>query len=173
MPNSKPCSNPDVMNPKPIVRLVLWIVVIGSVAVWAGRELKKSKAYSDAARQAPIAEQLPAIQGPQVVMTYFLLGKRCTTCRKIEAFTRATAEQEFARELASKQLVFRIIDTDEPANRHYLKSYQLTTKAVVISRRLEGRETAWQDMEKVWDLLDDEAGFRAYLGAQIREYLGT
>jgi hypothetical protein len=35
-----------------------------------------------------------------------------------------------------------------------------------------GHETGWKDMPKVWDLLDDEATFRAYLGGQIREYLG-
>ena len=161
------------MNAKQVIRSVLLIVAIGSVLVWAGRELKKSKAYSEAAQQAPVAEQLPLIEGPQVVMTYFLLGKRCTTCRRIEALAKATAEQDFAGELASNKLVFRVIDTNEPAHRHYLKDYQLTTKTVIISRRLDGRETDLKDMEKVWDLVDEETAFRAYLGAQIREYLGT
>ncbi|HSP44116.1 MAG TPA: nitrophenyl compound nitroreductase subunit ArsF family protein [Luteolibacter sp.] len=161
------------MNPKQIARIVLLAIVVGSVAVWAGKEFRKSKAYSEIAEKSPAAEQFPAIDGPQVVMTYFLLGKRCTTCRILEAFTKATAEQDFADELASHRLVFRVIDTEQPAHRHYLKDYQLTTKTVIISRRLDGKETEWKDMEKVWDLVDEETAFRAYLGEQIREYLGT
>jgi len=161
------------MNTKQIARLSLLVIALGSVAVWAGKEIQKSKAYAEAAEQTPAAEQLPAVDGPQVVMRYFLLGKRCTTCRKIENFTQVTAEKDFATELAANKLVFQIIDTGEPANRHYLKDYQLTTKAVVISRRVEGRETEWQDMEEIWDLVDDETAFRAYLAAQIRDYLGT
>jgi hypothetical protein len=161
------------MKSKQIARLVLWVIVIGSVAVWAGKEFRKSKAYAEAAERTPAAEQLPKVAGPQVVMRYFLLGKRCKTCRIIENFTRITAEQDFTEELAANRLVFQVIDTDEPANRHYLKDYQLTTKAVVISRRSDGRETVWKDMEDVWDLVDDETAFRAYLAEQIREYLGT
>jgi hypothetical protein len=44
---------------------------------------------------------------------------------------------------------------------------------VVISRRIGGREMEWMDMEDVWNLVDDETAFRAYLAAQIRKYLGT
>jgi hypothetical protein len=106
-------------------------------------------------------------------MTYFLIGTRCVSCKKIEALARATAEQDFAAELAANKLVFRVIDTGEPANHHYLKNYQISSKTVVISRRVEGKETTWKDMEKVWELLDDAPAYRAYLGAQIKEYLGS
>jgi hypothetical protein len=160
------------MLAKSIIRALLLVIAIGSVLVWAGREFGKSQAYSSAAEKPPAAERIPAVEGPQVVMTYFLIGKRCKSCRIIENLTRLTAERDFAAELASGKLVFRVIDTGQPANRHYLKDYQLATKTVVISRRVGGHETGWKDMPKVWDLLDDEATFRAYLGGQIREYLG-
>jgi len=161
------------MIAKQIIRSLLLVVALGSVLIWAGREFRKSQAVAEATQRPATTEQIPAVDGPQVVMTYFLLGKRCTSCRKIEALTRATAERDFANELASHKLVFRVIDTDEPAHRHFLEDYQLTTKTVILSRRLNGGETEWKDMEKVWDLLDEEAAFRAYLGEQIRSYLGS
>ncbi len=160
------------MIAKQILRSVLLIVVLGSLAIWANREFKKSTSYADAEKQPVPAENLPVVDGPQVVMTYFLIGARCESCRKIEALARETAEKDFPAELASKKLIFRVIDTAEAANRHYLNDYQLSSKTVVISRRLDGRESAWKDMEKVWDLLDDPPAYHAYLGARIREYLG-
>ena len=132
------------------------------MAIWASREFQKSEAYAEAESRPKPAEELPAIEGPQVVMTYFLVGTRCVSCKKIEALARETAEQDFAAELAANRLVFRVIDTGEPANRHYLDDYKLTSKTVVISRRIDGKETTWKDMENVWELFDDAAAFVAH-----------
>lgn len=161
------------MIAKQIVRSVLVIVVLGSLAIWANREFQKSQSYAEAEKQAVPAENLPGVDGPQVVMTYFLIGTRCPSCKKIEALAKEAAEKDFAAELAANKLIFRVIDTGEAANRHYLNDYQLSSKTVVLSRRVDGKETAWKDMEKVWDLLDDGPAYHAYLGTQIREYLGS
>jgi hypothetical protein len=180
MPNWKSCFNPnnqptpvDAMNAKHIIRLALLAVVLGSVAVWGAKEYRKTKAIVDAATKPAPAETVPAVQGGQVVMTYFLGGTRCPSCVKIEAFTKATAEKDFAAELASGKLVFRIINTDEPANRHYIDDYKLASKMVVISHRVDGKQTEWQAMEKIWDLLDDESAFRTYLGETLHKYLDS
>jgi len=159
------------MIAKQILRSVLLIVVLGSLAIWANREFQKTKGIAEADKQQVPVESLPVVDGPQVVMTYFIEGTRCASCRKIEALTRDTAEKNFPSELASKKLIFRVIDTDSPADHHYLKDYQLSSKSVVISRRNDGRETAWQVMGNVWDLLDDPAAYQEYLSTQIREYL--
>ena len=106
-------------------------------------------------------------------MTYFISGTRCESCQKIEALTKETAEKDFAEALAGGKLVFRVIDTGEPGYQHFIKDYQLTSKTVILSHRKDGKETEWQDMAKVWDLLDDAPAFHAYLGEQIRKYLGT
>lgn len=157
------------MIAKQIVRSVLLIVTLGSLAIWANREYLKSQAAAAPAA----AENLPVVTGDQVVMTYFISGTRCESCKTIEALSKETAEKDFAGALASKKLVFRVIDTGEPGNRHFIKDYQLTSKTVILSHRKDGRETGWADMAKVWDLLDDAPGFHAYLGEQIRKYLGS
>ncbi len=106
-------------------------------------------------------------------MTYFRNNIRCVSCKKIEALTNETARKDFAEELASGKLVFRVIDVDEPANNHYIKDYQLTTKSVVISLHVDGKETSWTDMEKIWDLLSEPEAFRAYLAEPIRKHLAS
>ena len=105
-------------------------------------------------------------------MTYFISGTRCESCRIIEALAKETAENDFAAAFASGKLVFRVIDTSEPGYQHFIQDYQITSKTVILSHRKDGKEIAWADMAKVWDLLDDAPGFRAYLGAQVRDYLG-
>ena len=157
------------MIAKQIIRSVLLIVVLGSLAIWAGREFQKSSA---SAPERPV-EVFPKVDGPQVIMTYFLFGTRCESCRKIEDLARRTAEMDFPAELASHKLIFRVIDTGDAANRHYLEEYKLSFKTVVISRRVDGVETAWENMEKVWDHLNAPDAYRAYLGGRIRAYLGS
>ena len=157
------------MIAKQLVRSILLIVVLGSLAIWANRESQKSQATA-----VPAAvENLPAIAGDQVIMTYFISGTRCESCKKIEALSRETAEKDFPDALAKKKLVFRVIDTGESGYQHFIKDYQLTSKTVILSHRRNGKETEWKDMAGVWDLLDDAPGFHAYLGEQIRKYLGT
>jgi hypothetical protein len=157
------------MITKQIIRSILLIVALGSLAIWANREYQKSHAEAVPAVQ----ENLPAVTGDQVIMTYFISGTRCESCQRIEVLSRETAEKDFADALVSGKLVFRVIDTGEPGYQHFTDDYQLTSKTVILSHRVDGRETEWADMAKVWDLLDDAPGFHAYLGEQIRKYLGS
>ena len=160
------------MIAKQIIRGVLLVIVLGSLAIWANREFSKSRAITEAAADPSKAEPLPNVAGNQVVMTYFISGTRCESCKKIEDLASLTAKRDFPSELASGKLVFRVIDTGEPANHHYEADYKLASKTVVLSHRVDGRETEWTAMDKVWDLLDDPDGYRAYLSGTIRTYLG-
>lgn len=159
------------MITKSILRSVLLIIALGSLAIWGNREYQKSSAARTA--KAAVAEEqaIPVIAGPQVVVSYFLIGTRCPSCKKIEALAKETVEQEFADEKSSNKVVFRVINTDDAAHHHYIEDYKLAFKTVVISRRLNGKEIAWANMEKVWDLLDDGPAYHTYLGDQIRAYL--
>lgn len=161
------------MIPKQIIRSVLLLAVFGSLAIWANRQYQKSQAIDAASQAPPAAEELPQVEGDQVIMTYFISGTRCESCETIEALARETAEKDFPDALSNKSLVFRVIDTGDASRHHYIKDYQLTSKTVILSHRVQGKETEWSDMSKVWDLLDDGPAFHAYLGEQIQKYLGT
>lgn len=160
------------MIAKQIIRGVLLVVALGSLAIWGNREYQKSRAIARAAATPPPAESLPIVAGNQVVMTYFISGTRCVSCKKIEDLSRETAEKDFPAEMAGKKLVFRVVDTGEPANHHFVDAYKLTSKTVVLSHRVDGKETEWAAMDKVWDYLDDPNAFHSYLAGTIRKYLG-
>ena len=159
------------MITKSILRSLLLIIVLGSLAIWGNREYQKSRATSASKAAAAEEQAIPVVDGPQVVVTYFLMGTRCPSCKKIEALAKETVEQDFATEKSNNKIILRIINTDDAAHRHYIEDYKLAFKTVVISRRLNGKEIAWANMEKVWDLLDDGPAYHAYLGDQIRAYL--
>lgn len=155
---------------KQVLRSVLLVVVLGSVAIWANKQYQKSRAEES----APVVEEaVPESEGDQVVMTYFISGARCQNCRKIEALARETAEKDFQEEMGEGRLVFRIIDVGEPGKGHYVDDYQLTSKTVVVSHLVDGEEVEWENMSKVWNYLDDPEAFRAYLAGQIEKYLGS
>jgi hypothetical protein len=161
------------MIAKQIISSVLLVIALGSLAIWGNREYHKSRLIASISNTQPSVETLPVVAGNQVVMTYFISGVRCESCKKIEDLSRETAEKSFSAEVATQKLVFRVIDTGEPANRHYVDDYKLTSKTVVISHRVDGKETEWKDMDKVWDLLDQPDAFRSYLASTIQEYFGS
>lgn len=158
------------MKAKAILRIALLAFVAGSLAVWGAREFVRNGTGGET--PSPAADDaLPAVSGPQVVMTFFSLGKPCTSCRKIRALTEKVAKSDFAEELASGKLAHREVDTDLPENRHFLKDYELAFKTVVLSRRVDGKETSWKNMEDVWEYFDQPEVFREYLGDEIRRML--
>lgn len=156
------------MIAKQIIRAVLLVAALGALAIWANSAYRKSQGTGpgDAKTDEP-----PSVSGHQVVMTYFISGERCENCRTIEALAKETVAREFAADQAAKRVVFRVVDTGAPGHAHFVSDYQLSSKMVVLSHRVDGKETEWRAMEKVWDLLDDPDGFRNYLTEGIRGYL--
>lgn len=161
------------MNAKILLRSILLVFALGSVAIWALREYRKSVEIGPLAQTSGDSLSLPSVAGNQVFMTYFRSGVRCTSCKKIELLTREAAIKDLAGEISSGKLVFRVIDTDLPADHHFIKDYQLTGKTVILSFRRDGRELRWTSMERIWELLDEPAAFRSYLTEPVIRYLGS
>lgn len=157
------------MNAKNVTRNVLLVVIGVSIAWFVTREMRHAKAERQAS-EAPAAETVPVNQGAHVVMTYFTTNVRGTSCRKIEMLARETAEIHHAAALADGRLVFQVINTDDPGMRHYVKEYELVSKTVILSRRDNGQEVEWENMDDVWSYLNEPEVFHAYLGEQLSQW---
>lgn len=107
----------------------------------------------------------------KVVAYYFHGNKRCVSCRKIEAYTKAAIDSGFAGELKTGDLEWRVVNTDSSQNEHYLEDYQLYTKSVVLSDLHDGKETRWKNLEKVWELLGDQKDFAAYIKSELDSFM--
>jgi len=101
---------------------------------------------------------------------YFHRTARCPSCEKIEALTQKAVQDGFAAQLAAGAMQWRVVNIDEPQNAHFETDYRLEAQSVVLSEMRDGKETRWKNLDKVWDLLSDDAAFVRYVQDEIRAY---
>lgn len=125
------------------------------------------------ATQATATGKTPpkARHGGQLVVYYLHGHFRCASCLKIEAYTREAVEKGFAADLKKHKVEWKVLDIEDPGNQHFVTDYQLTTKSVVLSRVKGGKEIAWENLPKIWPLLNDKKEFQSYIQTEIRRAL--
>ena len=132
------------------------------------------KAQTDTSPKSP-ADTTQAIADTtashRVLAYYFYTTQRCASCRKIEAYTAEAVTSGFADELKDGKLVFQAVNIEKEGNEHFVKDYQLFTKSVVLVEERSGRQVAWKNLPKVWELLGDKDGFIRYIQGETRGYL--
>jgi hypothetical protein len=106
--------------------------------------------------------------GHKLVVYYLYDNIRCDSCRKIEAYTREAVQQPFKTDL---QIEWKPLNTDLPANTHYLKDYKLISKSVVVSEIDQLKEKRWKNLDKIWEKLDDKPAFIQYIRTEVEAYL--
>jgi len=152
------------MKPKYIVTAALLAFVAVSVVFL----LVKERRAGTSETVAP-AESAPAVPASTVVY-YFHGTRRCPTCRKLEAYTNEAVTTGFAGDIKAGTIAWQAINTDEPGNEHYVKDYVLSTKSVILSAVVDGKETRWKNLPRIWDLVGDKAAFIAYIQEEIRTF---
>ena len=107
----------------------------------------------------------------RVDVLYFHRTLRCPGCLDMEAFA-AEAVARFPAERDAGRLTWRVINLDEPGQRHFEQDYALEFNSVVLSRRANSQETAWTNLPSVWPLVGDRSNFVAYVEMEIATQLG-
>lgn len=103
---------------------------------------------------------------------YFHGERRCTTCRSIERTAESVLHASFAEQLKAGDLVFKVINFDKEANRHFIKELSLAGSGVVIGRvSPSGEIHDPKILQEVWPLAHDEIRMRKYLVTEITSYL--
>jgi len=125
----------------------------------------------------PVAGSTQGVVAPmsmpsQLVVYYFHGNARCPSCYKLEQYAKEALEQNFANELKSGKIVFKIVNIDQAGNDHFVADYQLYTKSVVLSLVKDGKQVRYKNLEKVWDLLRDQNQYHAYVRDEIKPFLG-
>jgi hypothetical protein len=126
-------------------------------------------AFAEDPGAGPSAEN----QGPSciLVVTYFHTTARCYTCHKIEELSALAVKSYFEDELKRGRVVWRVINVDEPENRHFVKDYNLYTKHVIVSEIKDNQEVRWKDLKDVWTLVRNEEKFGNYVQTEISDWL--
>ncbi|MEW6536370.1 MAG: nitrophenyl compound nitroreductase subunit ArsF family protein [Candidatus Auribacterota bacterium] len=112
-----------------------------------------------------------ADQDNRVDAYYFHTTFRCASCHKIEEYTGETMNGTFADAINSGNLQYKVINVEENGNEHYIKDYQLYTKAVVLSLVKDGKEIKSKNLEKVWQYLGNKGKFTDYVKTETESFL--
>ncbi len=153
-----------------ILRYALLFLVAAGVSAWAWRSFGPSG--TPATDNAP-----PGVIDPdtapahEILVTYFTTDARCPTCLQIEKQTREAMEFGFGDEIDSGAVRFVARNFDRPENKHFIDTYELSFKTVVISDRHNGEEKAWAKFDDGWDLVHEPEDFAKYLQDGVRKYL--
>jgi hypothetical protein len=120
------------------------------------------------AKAGPTASSVTAtVSNPQeeakTVVYYFHGNMRCSSCRKIEAYTLEAIRSGFAEALKNGSLELKVVNVEESGNDHYVKDFQLYTRSVVVEKRFGDQQQEWKNLDRVWKLTRDKAAFMDYV----------
>ena len=146
------------MKAKKLITVVLLVFVAGSLAYMVVRENKSAPQAEPFPVSSPVAEP-----NQQIVEYYFHGDVRCPTCHKLESYAKETLDTYFAQALADGKIKWNPTNVDTTGNEHFIKDYELVTKAVVLSKIVDGRQVAWRNLDLIWDLVSDKDKYLAYI----------
>jgi hypothetical protein len=106
-----------------------------------------------------------------VIVYYFHGNRRCPTCRSIEGYSDETIEKEFAAEIKNGTVEWQVLNFEEKENEHFVKTYGLYVQSLILSRVVDGKEVAWKDLDKIWELVRDKDKFVAYVRDATRAFI--
>lgn len=125
----------------------------------------KTTALSDT---AGVSGQSPS---HKVVAYYFHTNTRCDTCIKIEAYSHEAIEEGFKNQIKDGILELRVVNYEEPENRHYIKDYKLVSKSLILVNMVDGKQTEWTNLKLVWTLVKNKEAFLNYVRGEVKNYL--
>ena len=122
--------------------------------------------------KAQTAAQNTAIDSSRKITAYYFhTTKRCASCYKIETYSKEAIDNGFADAISKGQIEWKMVNTDEPANKHFVEDYQLFTKSLVLVETKDGQQVRWKLCGKVWEYLNDKPKFMAYVQKEVGDYL--
>jgi hypothetical protein len=144
---------------KSFLRCLLILGLAGSVALPALSLLAQTRAAA------------PQPGTHKVIAYYFHTNTRCSTCIKIEAYSKEAIEKGFADELKNGTLEWRVVNYENPVNRHFMQDFRLVSKSLVLVNIVNRKQTEWTNLKMVWQLTGRKDAFLNYVRKEVRGYL--
>jgi hypothetical protein len=123
-------------------------------------------------QDAPINAGTAAVASGNRVIAYYFHGNfRCYTCHTMEKYSKEAIEANFKDALSSGKLEFKVVNTEERGNEHYVNDYQLYTKSLVLSLIKDGKEIKSKNLTKIWDYVRNKQEFFDYVNEEVNNFL--
>lgn len=120
---------------------------------------------------SPSAQNPQTGPGKEIRIYYFHRTLRCPSCLKIESLAHETVKKFFPVELESGAVQWHAVNVDDEDKQHYVDAYGLSTQTLIVAEFSGGKQSRWKNLDKVWDLLDNDVEFGRYVELEIRDYL--
>ena len=139
-----------------------FLFFIGTVFAMEGVPKQGAPARADSSTPA---------QANRVIAYYFHGNFRCHTCYTMEQYSKEAIEANFKDAHSSGKLEFKVVNTDEPGNEHYVKDYQLYTKSLILSLIKDGKEIRSKNLTKIWEYVSNKQKFFDYVSEEVNNSL--
>ena len=107
----------------------------------------------------------------KVIAYYFHGSFRCPTCRNLEQYAKEAIENNFRKELGEGSLIFKAVNVEDKGNEHFVNSYQLYTKSLVLSLTKDDKEVKYKNLDKIWEYVRDKAKYMNYVKNEVNDFL--
>lgn len=131
----------------------------------------ESKSQTQILTNSAEAAQQPKTLANRVLVYYFHGTRRCRTCLGIQSTIEQTIKERFSKETASGKLIFKDVNIDEDANKHFVKEYQISFSSMIVAVQNNGKVTKWENGQKTWDYAHSPKELMDYTESLIRKYL--
>jgi hypothetical protein len=153
------------MKIKKFIVTALGAFVMASLVAWVLHEMRPK------APEPPPAEDLPEA----LVVYCFHSNQRSIKCEQIEQWMRELIEKSFAAQVKSRQIVWQVVNVEEPENAHFADAYSLSSFSPTSIVVVDGRPGKWGPAinyeKKAWGLAEDKAAFTDYFRGEIEKAL--
>jgi len=152
---------------KKTINIILGLFVAASLVYLIVTELQTPQTE----QKKTVEKKAEKSEDDRLNIYYFHATARCNSCMKIEKFTKTAVETGFEKELANKKIIFKLVNIDKSENKHFIDDFKLYTKSVIVEQIKNGKQKKWVNLEKVWDLLDNETQFSLYIQEEVKKNL--
>lgn len=115
------------------------------------------------------AEESPS---KATITTYYFHGTyRCSTCNKMEQYSKEVIENDFKYDLDSGVLQFKSVNIESRGNEHYVSDYQLYTKTLILSLVKDGKEVRSKNLDKIWEYVRNKERFQNYVRDEVTAFM--
>ncbi len=106
------------------------------------------------------------------LVVYYLHSKtRCPTCRDIESQAHDVVQSDFAAELKSGAVTWKVLNYEERSVADLAQKFQIQMPVVVLAQMKGGEIAQWKRLDRVWALVGDKPGYASYVRDEIRQMI--
>ena len=106
-----------------------------------------------------------------LVVYYFHGNTRCPTCRSIESQAHEVVQSDFAAELKSGAVTWKILNYEGPAAADLAKKFEIQVPVVVLAKMQRGEIAQWKRLDRVWALVGDKPAYASYVRDEISQMI--